>query len=148
MALEAGEVEHACRAYVNIVWHLMDVLRFAEADRILDDALELAEEAEFDGFRRYLQLTRSMVYLALGWWDEAEREIRWAVDAEPIIRCPALVVLGTIQARRGQDGAAAVGTGLDARPATRRGAAYRARRQRPCSRQRGCAATLPVSLPS
>ncbi len=88
VALEAGEVEHACRAYVNIVWHLIDVLRFAEADGILDDAIELADEAEFDGFRRYLQLTRSMVYLALGWWDEAEREIRWAVDAEPIIRCP------------------------------------------------------------
>ena len=106
VALDAGEVEHACRAYVNIVWHLIDVLRFAEADGILEDAIELAEDTEFDGFRRYLQLTRSMVYLALGWWDEAEREIRWAVDAEPIIRCPALVVLGTVQARRGQDGAA------------------------------------------
>ena len=106
VALEAGEVEHACRAYVNMVWHLMDILGFTEADRILDDALELAEEAEFDGFRRYLQLTRSMVYLALGRWDEAEREIQWAVDAEPIIRCPALVVLGTVQARRGRNGAA------------------------------------------
>jgi DNA-binding CsgD family transcriptional regulator len=89
-----------------MVWHLMDILGFTEADRILDDALELAEEAEFDGFRRYLQLTRSMVYLALGRWDEAEREIQWAVDAEPIIRCPALVVLGTVQARRGRNGAA------------------------------------------
>jgi DNA-binding CsgD family transcriptional regulator/tetratricopeptide (TPR) repeat protein len=105
VALDAGEVEHACRAYVNIVWHLMDFLRFAEADRILEDAIELADEAEFDGFRRYLQLTRSMVYLARGWWDEAEREIRWAVDAEPIVRGPALVVLGTVQARRGQEGA-------------------------------------------
>jgi DNA-binding CsgD family transcriptional regulator/tetratricopeptide (TPR) repeat protein len=104
VALDAGEVEHACRAYVNIVWHLLDVLRFAEADRILDDAIELAEDAEFDGFRRYLVLTRSMVYLARGWWDEAEREIQWAVDAEPIIRCPALVVLGTVRARRGLDG--------------------------------------------
>jgi len=47
-----------------------------------------------------------MVYLALGWWDAAEREIQWAVDAEPIIRCPALVVLGTVKARRGQDSAA------------------------------------------
>ena len=148
VALEAGEVEHACRAYVNIVWHLMDVLRFAEADRILDDAIELADEAEFDGFRRYLQLTRSMVYLALGRWDEAEREIPWAVDAEPIIRCPALVVLGTVRARRGQDGAATAGAGLGDRPATRRGAAHRTCRQRHCSRQHGCAATLPVSLPS
>jgi DNA-binding CsgD family transcriptional regulator/tetratricopeptide (TPR) repeat protein len=106
VALAAGEAEHACRAYVNIAWHLIDVLRFAEAERILEDALELADEGEFDGFRRYLQVTRSMVYLSRGRWEEAEREIRWALDAEPIIRCPALVVLGTVQARRGQEGAA------------------------------------------
>jgi DNA-binding CsgD family transcriptional regulator/tetratricopeptide (TPR) repeat protein/energy-coupling factor transporter ATP-binding protein EcfA2 len=105
LALAAGEVEHACRAYVNIVWHLIDTLSFTEADQILEDAIELAEEAEFVGFGRYLQVTRSIVYLARGWWDEAERNIRWAVDAEPILRCPALVVLGTVQARRGQNGA-------------------------------------------
>jgi DNA-binding CsgD family transcriptional regulator/tetratricopeptide (TPR) repeat protein len=106
VAVAAGDAEQACRAHVNKVWHLIDVLRFAEADRILDEAIELADEAEFDGFRKYLQLTRSMVYLALGRWDSAEREIRWAVDAEPIIRCPALVVLGTIRVRRGRpDGA-------------------------------------------
>jgi DNA-binding NarL/FixJ family response regulator/tetratricopeptide (TPR) repeat protein/energy-coupling factor transporter ATP-binding protein EcfA2 len=106
VALDAGEVEHACRAYTNIVWHLIDVLRFAEADRILEDAIDLADEAEFLGFRQYLQVTRSMVYLALGWWDEAEREARSAVDADRIIRGPALVVLGTIQVRRGQDAGA------------------------------------------
>lgn len=47
-----------------------------------------------------------MVYLARGWWGDAEREISWAVDAEPIVRCQALVVLGTIRARRGQQGSA------------------------------------------
>jgi DNA-binding CsgD family transcriptional regulator/energy-coupling factor transporter ATP-binding protein EcfA2 len=106
VALEAGEAEHACRAYVNIVWHLIDELAFVEAEHIVDDAIDLADEAEFVGFRNYLQLTRSMVYLARGWWEDAEREIRWGADAEPIIRCPALVVLGTIRARRGQSGSA------------------------------------------
>jgi len=104
VALEAGEVEHACRAYINIVWHLMDVLRFAEAERILEDAIHLADEAEFDGFLRYLQVSRSMVYLALGRWDEAEREAPSTDDAEPITRCPALIVSGTVRVRRGQDG--------------------------------------------
>ena len=104
VALDAGEVEHACRAYVNIVWHLIDVLRFAEAKRLIEDAIDLADEAEFVGFRRYLQVTRSMIYVALGWWDEAEREARWLLDAEPIIRCPALIILGTIQVRQGRDG--------------------------------------------
>jgi DNA-binding CsgD family transcriptional regulator/tetratricopeptide (TPR) repeat protein/energy-coupling factor transporter ATP-binding protein EcfA2 len=106
VALDSREVEHACRAYVNIAWHLFDELEFARAEPLLEEALDLADEAEFVGFLRYLQLTRSMVYLARGWWGEAEREIGWAVDAEPIIRCPALVVLGTVRARRGQDGAA------------------------------------------
>ncbi len=104
VALEAGEVEHACRAYINIVWHLIDVLRFAEAERILEDAIDLAEQSEFHGFLRYLQVSRSMVYLALGRWDEAEREAPSTDDTEPIIRCPALVVLGTVQVRRGQEG--------------------------------------------
>jgi DNA-binding CsgD family transcriptional regulator/tetratricopeptide (TPR) repeat protein len=106
VALDAGEAEHACRAYVNIIWHLLDDPAFTDAERLVDDAIDLAEEAEFVGFRNYLQLTRSMVYLARGWWDDAEREIGWAVDAEPIIRCPALVVLGTIRTRRGQKGGA------------------------------------------
>jgi DNA-binding CsgD family transcriptional regulator/tetratricopeptide (TPR) repeat protein/energy-coupling factor transporter ATP-binding protein EcfA2 len=105
VALDAGAAEHACRAYVNIVWHLLDVLEFAEAERILDEAIDLADEAEFDGFRRYMRVTRSIVYLARGWWDDAEREIEWAADAEPIIRCQALIVRGTIKARRGHDDA-------------------------------------------
>jgi DNA-binding CsgD family transcriptional regulator/tetratricopeptide (TPR) repeat protein len=104
VALEAGEVEHACRAYINILWHLLDVLRYAEAERMLEDAIHLADEAEFHGFLRYLQVTRSMVYLALGRWDEAEREVPSADEAEPITRCPALIVSGTIRVRRGQDG--------------------------------------------
>jgi DNA-binding CsgD family transcriptional regulator/energy-coupling factor transporter ATP-binding protein EcfA2 len=108
IALEAGEAEHACRAYTNVVWHLLDELKFAEAEQILEDAIDLADEAEFDGFRRYLQVTRSLVYLARGWWDDAEHEIPWAVDAEPIVRCQALVVLGTIRARRGQADSAAL----------------------------------------
>jgi DNA-binding CsgD family transcriptional regulator/tetratricopeptide (TPR) repeat protein len=103
VALDAGEVEHACRAYVNVVWHLVDVLRLADAERILEDAIELADGAEFHGFLRYLKVTRSMVYLELGRWDEAEREARWAVESEPTTRCPALVVLGTVRVRRGQD---------------------------------------------
>jgi DNA-binding CsgD family transcriptional regulator/tetratricopeptide (TPR) repeat protein/energy-coupling factor transporter ATP-binding protein EcfA2 len=104
VALDAGEIEHACRAYVNIVWHLIDVLQFAEAERLLDEAIELADEAEFHGFLRYLRVTLGVVYLALGRWDEAEREARAVVDAESIIRCHALIVLGTVRVRRGQEG--------------------------------------------
>ncbi|TCO28341.1 putative ATPase [Kribbella steppae] len=104
VALEAGEVEHACRAYVNISWQLADLSRFAEAERLLEDAIDLADEAEFHGFRRYMEVTRATVYLALGRWDEAEWGATSSDDAEMITRCPALVVAGTVRSRRGQEG--------------------------------------------
>lgn len=104
VALGAGEAEHACRAYVNICWQLADLSRFTEAERLLEDAIDLADEAEFHGFRRYMEVTRGSVYLALGRWDEAEREATSSDDAEMITRCPALVVAGTVRCRRGQDG--------------------------------------------
>ena len=97
VALNAHEVEHACRAYVNIVWHLIDELGLDEAGQILDEAIEMADDAEFLGFLRYMHVTKGMIKLAQGGWDEAEREAEWGVDAQPIIRCPGLVVLGRAQ---------------------------------------------------
>jgi DNA-binding CsgD family transcriptional regulator/tetratricopeptide (TPR) repeat protein len=102
VALGAGEIDHACRAYVNIAWHLIDDLRLEEADRILDDAIELAEEAEFLGFLRYMHLTRGIINLERGAWAEAEREAAWTIDAQPQMRCPALIVTGRARIRRGE----------------------------------------------
>lgn len=103
VALAAGEFEQASRAYVNIIWHLMDEVAFVEAEQLLEDAISLAGDAEIHGFLRYLHVTRAMVSLALGRWDDAEREAVGARDTELITRCPALVVAGTVRARRGQD---------------------------------------------
>jgi DNA-binding CsgD family transcriptional regulator len=104
VALAAGEVEHAGRAYVSIAWSLIDDLELDEADRVLEEAVEVAEEAELLGFLRYMRVMRGRLRLARGSWDEAEREASWGADAQPIIRCPALVVLGRIRSRRGLDG--------------------------------------------
>jgi DNA-binding CsgD family transcriptional regulator/tetratricopeptide (TPR) repeat protein/energy-coupling factor transporter ATP-binding protein EcfA2 len=103
VALDAGETEHACRAYVNLAWYMLDVLAFTEAEQLLEDAIDLADESEYHAFWLYLQITRGIVYLALGRWDEAEREVPWVTDAGPVTRCPALVVMGTIRVRRGQE---------------------------------------------
>ena len=103
VALDAGEIEHASRAYVNMSWHLLDALAFAEAEQLLEDAIDLADESEFHAFRAYLQMTRSMVYLALGRWDEAEREAPAVTDHGAVTRCPALIVVGTVRVRRGQE---------------------------------------------
>jgi DNA-binding CsgD family transcriptional regulator len=106
VALAAGETEHACRAYVNTIWLLINDLRLEEADRLLGPAMELASEAEFLGFLRYLAVSRTMVDLARGAWTEAEAGAQSAATPELMSRCPALVVLGLVRERRGQDGGA------------------------------------------
>ena len=49
VALAAGEVEHACRAYILIIWDLLDDLRLDEAERKLADGIRLAEQSDHLG---------------------------------------------------------------------------------------------------
>jgi DNA-binding CsgD family transcriptional regulator/tetratricopeptide (TPR) repeat protein len=107
VARAAGETDHACRAYANLAWHLIDDLRLREAGELLDEGMAYAGRTEVLGFLRYLHITRSMVHLHLSEWDDAERHARWEENAPAIMRTPALVVLGLIRARRGLPGAAA-----------------------------------------
>ena len=128
VALEAGEVEHACRAYVNIVWHLMDVLRFAEARlNPRRRPLELAEESRV---RRFPPISPA----------DSQHGVP---GARPVGRGRARDSMGGRRradhplpgSRRtrhrpgsaGPERRGPVGTGLDARPATRRGTTHRAR---------------------
>jgi DNA-binding CsgD family transcriptional regulator len=101
VALDANEVEHASRAYVNLTWHLLDELRVDEALSLLEDGIELAEDAEFVAFLRYLRMTRGIAALARGDWDDAETFAEWGLDAADPTRCAALTVLGRSRARRG-----------------------------------------------
>ncbi|MFC7533639.1 ATP-binding protein [Actinoplanes sp. GCM10030250] len=104
VALAAGEGDHACRAYTNIAWHLLDELKLAEAGRLLDEGMAFAERGEVLGFLRYLHITRSMVHFLLSEWDEAEAHARWESGAPAMMRTPALVVLGLSRVRRGLPG--------------------------------------------
>jgi DNA-binding CsgD family transcriptional regulator/tetratricopeptide (TPR) repeat protein len=106
VALEAGDVEDACRAYVNLVRNLLDWCRLQEAERYLTAAMKLAEETEFFGILSYMQVMRARLEFARGSWDEAVRAAEAAAQAFLPARCPALVVLGRVQVRRGQPRAA------------------------------------------
>ena len=106
VALQAGDVEDACRAYVNLVWNLLDWFRLEEAERYLTAAMKLAEETEFFGILSYIQVMRARLEFARGSWDEAVRAAEAAAGAFLPARCPALIVLGRVQVRRGQPGAA------------------------------------------
>jgi DNA-binding CsgD family transcriptional regulator/tetratricopeptide (TPR) repeat protein len=106
VALEAGDVEDACRAYVGLVWNLLNWFRLDEAERYLTAAMKLAEETEFFGILSYMQAARARLDFARGSWDEAIRVAEAAADAFLPARCPALIVLGRVHARRGQPQAA------------------------------------------
>src|SRR6266567_9399456 len=108
VALDAGDVEDACRAYVCIVWNLLDWFRLGEAERYLTASMQFAEEAEFLGFLSYLQVARARLEFARGSWEEAVRAAEGGVDAFVPTRCAALTVLGRVMVRRGQPEAAGV----------------------------------------
>jgi DNA-binding CsgD family transcriptional regulator/tetratricopeptide (TPR) repeat protein/energy-coupling factor transporter ATP-binding protein EcfA2 len=108
VALAGNEIEHACRTWVVIAWHVLERLELDEAAELMQTALERAEQAEVLGFQQYISVSRSMISLARGAWDDARREAEWAVDAPAIMRCPALAVLGRIRARSGRGDARAL----------------------------------------
>jgi len=106
VALDAGDVEDACRAYVNIVWQLLDWFRLGEAERYLTASMQFAEEAEFLGFLSYMRVEQARLEFCRGSWDAAVRLAELYADANLPVRCPALTVHGQVLARRGQPEAA------------------------------------------
>jgi DNA-binding NarL/FixJ family response regulator len=108
VALEARDVEEACRAYVNIVWNLLDWSRLDEAESYLTRAITLAEEAEFLGFLAYMHLEQARIEFSRGRWDEAARLAEAGLDAQTPTRCTALMLLGRVLVRRGRPDAASL----------------------------------------
>jgi putative flavoprotein involved in K+ transport len=108
IALDAGDVEDACRAYVNIVWELLGRYRLDGAERYLAAAVRLAEDAEFLAFLSYMHVERAMLEFSRGWWDAAVRSAELSADTSLPVRCPAVTVIGRVAARRGQPEAASL----------------------------------------
>jgi DNA-binding CsgD family transcriptional regulator/tetratricopeptide (TPR) repeat protein/energy-coupling factor transporter ATP-binding protein EcfA2 len=108
IALSAGEIEHACRAYVNIIWNLIEEARFAEAERYLTAGMDLADRAEHRMFLTYMYVELGLLKLATGQWDEAVQASEFAVHAQPPMRSSALVTMGRVRVRRGEPGGSAL----------------------------------------
>jgi DNA-binding CsgD family transcriptional regulator/tetratricopeptide (TPR) repeat protein/energy-coupling factor transporter ATP-binding protein EcfA2 len=104
VAVEAREDDHACRAYTNYAWHLIDTTHLDEAVALLREGMAFAERTEVLGFLRYLHITMSMALMLRGDWDEAETHARWEEGAPSMMRTPALVVRGLTRIRRGRPG--------------------------------------------
>ncbi|MEU9166351.1 AAA family ATPase [Streptomyces sp. NPDC048420] len=105
VALAAGEVEHACRSYANIIWTLLDNLQYDEADAFLPPAMELADRAEHLGFLNYLHVELAMRRLAAADWEDAEKHAEYGMHDFVPARCPALTVLARVRVRCGRPGA-------------------------------------------
>ncbi len=108
VALGAGDVEDASRAYVNIVWIMLDWFRLDEAETYLMPGITLAEESEFLGFLSYMRVEQARIEFSRGRWDEAARLAEAGLDAQTPTRCTALMLLGRVLVRRGHPDAASL----------------------------------------
>ena len=110
VALAAHDTEEACRAYVNLVWSLLDWCRLDEAEGFLQEAVKLAEGAEFLGFLSYMRTEQARLALARGQWDDAVRYAELALEISLSAHRPtqmaALTVMARVAVRRGQPDAA------------------------------------------
>jgi DNA-binding CsgD family transcriptional regulator len=104
VALAAGEVEHACRAYIVVAWHHLDDLHLDDAERTLMEGIGLAERADHLGVLGYLSAELGTLKVARAAWEDAVRAARRGLDGGPLVRHGALTVLGRVRARRGEPG--------------------------------------------
>jgi predicted ATPase/DNA-binding CsgD family transcriptional regulator len=110
IALEAQLEEHVARAYTNLATRAVHVYEHETAARFLADGIEYCVERDLDSWRLYMLGWRAHLRLRLGHWDVA------AADADEVLKDPrtavisrisALVVIGTLRARRGDPHVAA-----------------------------------------
>ena len=107
-AAAAGLADDAARALVNrasmaVDWHDFDV-----AEDVLERVLAFAEARDLGGYVRHMLGHRAALRLARGDWAGAEADARHGIAGPPQrgpFRCPALVALGRLRARRGSPGA-------------------------------------------
>ncbi len=111
LAAAAGHDDHAARALVNLA--TSTIVRRRDDVRIAGDierALRFARDHELDGYAQYLLGTRAAMRLLHGDWAAAEADARASIafgDQLGVSLCPAMIVLGRLQARRGDPEAGA-----------------------------------------
>jgi DNA-binding CsgD family transcriptional regulator/tetratricopeptide (TPR) repeat protein len=109
-AADAGFHDHAARALVNLAYVAAAADGAHEAEPLVARALAYAREHELGGYTQYLLGMRAMLRLLRGDWPGAEADAHASLERGKypgISLCPALVALGTLQARRGDPGARA-----------------------------------------
>jgi DNA-binding CsgD family transcriptional regulator len=108
IALNNSYHEHAARAYTNIAHNGILTRQYGVALENIDAGIRYCEERDLDSWTTYLLSSRARMLLDTGKWKEADRlsnELLHDECVSPLVRMIALVITGTIQMRKGDDGA-------------------------------------------
>ena len=107
LALEAGGLAQAGRAYANAYTYFAAQYRFAEGERFWREGIAYCDEHDVTTFSTCLRGHRAVALMDLGKWEEAaaiaERVL--ATEASPVNLLTSQISLGLIRARRGLSGA-------------------------------------------
>ncbi len=104
IASRHGMEEHVARAYTNLASIAVSQRRYEPADGWLSDGIAYATDHDLDSWRLYMQGWRARSALERGRWSDATRDAETVLHhprTAPVSRIGALVVLGTVRARRG-----------------------------------------------
>ena len=102
--------DHAGRAYANICSGSVEQRRFAIANKVLPEGIAFCREHDLDFYRWYLTAWQGVSNLYQGRWsaiDDAFEAIALDSTKTPTVRIPAMFVIGSLFARRGDPRAAA-----------------------------------------
>ena len=107
IALEMNLQDHAARGYTNLGWLNINLLRFAEAERVLLAGIQYCIERDLDPWRDYMKGLLAELHVRQGRWDEAAQHAQSVVEnseTPPLSRHPAVAALAKLRLRRGEDG--------------------------------------------
>jgi DNA-binding CsgD family transcriptional regulator len=109
-AEDAGYHDHAARALINLSYVAAAAEGLDEAEPMVERTIAHAREHELGGYLQYALGVRAMLRVLRGNWAAAEADAHASLERGKypgISLCPALVALGTLQARRGDPAATA-----------------------------------------
>jgi DNA-binding CsgD family transcriptional regulator len=108
LATEQGSQEHAVRAHAVFTCQSIMAHDYETAERVTEAGVRFAREHDIDAFAHYLIGWRAQMRLDQGEWAEADRDADSVMrerQFSTVMRFPAMVVAGTLRARRGEAGA-------------------------------------------
>jgi DNA-binding CsgD family transcriptional regulator/tetratricopeptide (TPR) repeat protein len=110
LALNGGFHEQVGRAYSNLSAMAVNVRRYDHAFRYLAEGLAYCDDHDLDSWRLYMLACRARAKLEQGDWQGASEDAEIASRhprSTPMIRIPALTVIGYLRTRRGDPDAIA-----------------------------------------